>query len=136
MLDGPLYSGPFGSFSVVGRGDLSSYLVIIAYPLDVENVVGNVGIYVVSNIIDINLHCPFTTEHDPKGPEYKGPSSMDYGKWGSHARVVSTTYNSLQYTKIADENTVAFIFHQFLGFIYLRITLEADARYVRQHAHY
>ena len=59
MLDGPLYSGLFGSCFVVGRGGLSSCLVIIVFSLDVENVVGNVAIYVVRNTID--LHCPFTT---------------------------------------------------------------------------
>ena len=35
-----------------------------------------------------------TTKHDPKGPEYKGPSSMDYREWGSHTRSVHTS----QYT--------------------------------------
>ena len=56
MLDGPLYSGPFVSYFVFeGRG-LNSCLGIIVYLLDVENVVGNVGIYLVSNTI----HMQFT----------------------------------------------------------------------------
>ena len=55
MLDGHLYPGPFGSCSVDGRGGLNSCLVMIIYLLDVENVVGNVSVYRVSDTIDIKF---------------------------------------------------------------------------------
>ena len=102
MLGGPLYSGPFESCSVVGRGGLDSCLVMIVYSLDVENV----GIYVVSNTIDIQFTVSLYHVLDHK--------------------IFVTVYNILElHTK---ENTLAFIFHQSLGFLYLRITLVADAR--------